>query len=343
MIRRIDMAPPPRNGRHIWLRFDAQDYDDRYGVDMTKRLRMEHTDAQGKVVFTSYAWRMLLGIRGPLVREVILEFYSTFFIREGVLDLDAGDTFQLQLASKAQLRDYWTWISSSGDFLSIVPSYTLIREPLRRLCHKLIALSIVEKGQAPKKGARMSKGHFIACLGVHFGVITEESLQTLIVEVALGPQRQQAVVGAAHIDPKAFQYGEFTERINEFGGIHVFWNSMIILGWNSDIVKVVVIAFDDQVLHTCIYFKDDKNELFCSFVYAHNKYMQHRGLWQNLITRNAFVSDRPWCILGDFNVSLTADEKSTGTSYIDIGMRDFQDCVNNIEMSDVNSTGLRFT
>ncbi|GKD55523.1 hypothetical protein Tco_1288910, partial [Tanacetum coccineum] len=46
---------------------------------------------------------------------------------------------------------------------------------------------------------------------------------------------------------------------------------------------------------------------------------------------------------GDFNVSQSVDDKSTGTSYIDTGMRDFQECVEDLELSDVNSTGLRFT
>ncbi|GJZ16451.1 hypothetical protein Tco_0552128 [Tanacetum coccineum] len=119
--------------------------------------------------------------------------------------------------------------------------------------------------------------------------------------------------------------------------------SRIILGWNPDIVKVSVITFDDQVLHTCVYFKDDKKELFCSFVYAHNNYIKRRSLWQNLSVHNAYISDRPWCVLGDFNVSLSADEKSKGTSYIDAGMRDFQECVNDIEMSDINSSGLKYT
>nr|GFC83286.1 hypothetical protein [Tanacetum cinerariifolium] len=50
-----------------------------------------------------------------------------------------------------------------------------------------------------------------------------------------------------------------------------------------------------------------------------------------------------WCILGDFNVSLSANEKSTGPSNIDTGMRNFQDCVEAIEVSDVNSTSLQFT
>nr|GEY55765.1 hypothetical protein [Tanacetum cinerariifolium] len=88
------------------------------------------------------------------------------------------------------MRDYWIKISSAGDFLSTVPSYTLIKEPLRRLCHRLIAFSIIRRGHAPEKhalgrkqAAKMSGGHLIARVGVHFGVIIEQSLQTLTMKV----------------------------------------------------------------------------------------------------------------------------------------------------------------
>ncbi|GJV67107.1 hypothetical protein Tco_1482616 [Tanacetum coccineum] len=78
-------------------------------------------------------------------------------------------------------------------------------------------------------------------------------------------------------------------------GLSCVKGSMIILGWNPNIVNVVGISYD---AHVCI---------------------------------------------RDFNVSLSVDDKSTSTSYIDIGMRHFQECVEDLELSDVNSTGLRFT
>ncbi|GKA56538.1 hypothetical protein Tco_0755610 [Tanacetum coccineum] len=42
-------------------------------------------------------------------------------------------------------------ISSERDFLDSAPSYTMIRDPMLRLCHWLIACSIAGRSQAPKK------------------------------------------------------------------------------------------------------------------------------------------------------------------------------------------------
>ncbi|GKE13147.1 hypothetical protein Tco_1416698, partial [Tanacetum coccineum] len=159
------MALPPRAKRHLLLRFDAQDYTNVLDFDvltdemdqtMTDRLRMEHTGADGQVVFTSHAWRQLFGIRGPLVRELILEFFRTCRFADSVLDLDTADTFQFQ---------------------SDVPSYTLIKDPLRRLCHRLIAFSIAGRGML------QGGSGVLGCL-----------------EVAMGPERHQvrATAGAAH-------------------------------------------------------------------------------------------------------------------------------------------------
>ncbi|GKA36880.1 hypothetical protein Tco_0723445 [Tanacetum coccineum] len=129
--------------------------------------------------------------RGPLVWELILEFLSTLRFGEVLLDLDAPDTIQFQLGGakrrlswrhfilalglhtgeemespdfarywsesermilgKGDLDDYWRSISTDGDFLGPPLSYTLIRDPMLRLCHKMMAHSIAGRSQAPKK------------------------------------------------------------------------------------------------------------------------------------------------------------------------------------------------
>ncbi|GJX99309.1 hypothetical protein Tco_0356328 [Tanacetum coccineum] len=197
-LANMDMAPPPRNLRHQYLRHEGLQYNDADILDFESRLTriykremhrvhvfdfgglsdlmadrlstrmlMEHKDAQGHSVFTSRAWRRLFDIRGPLVYELILEFFSTFRFGEAVTDLDTVGVLQFQLGG---VRRRMSWrefilalglytskemqtigISSAGDFLSITPSYTAIRDPILRLCHRLIACSIAGRSQALEK------------------------------------------------------------------------------------------------------------------------------------------------------------------------------------------------
>ncbi|PWA56936.1 RNA-directed DNA polymerase, eukaryota, Reverse transcriptase zinc-binding domain protein [Artemisia annua] len=119
--------------------------------------------------------------------------------------------------------------------------------------------------------------------------------------------------------------------------------SRIVLGWNVDVVDLNVVAMTDQVVHTFIRFKADKKELFCSFVYAHNRYTHRRPLWDNLGLHNQLVRNRPWCVLGDFNSALNLEDKIEGSSVIDIAMREFKECVDANELVDINHSGLQFT
>ncbi|GJZ22126.1 hypothetical protein Tco_0559165 [Tanacetum coccineum] len=64
---------------------------------LSTRMLMKHMDAQGQSVFTSRAWKRLFNIRGPLVHELILEFFCTFRFGEAVLDLDMIRALMFQL------------------------------------------------------------------------------------------------------------------------------------------------------------------------------------------------------------------------------------------------------
>ncbi|PWA62241.1 RNA-directed DNA polymerase, eukaryota, Reverse transcriptase zinc-binding domain protein [Artemisia annua] len=119
--------------------------------------------------------------------------------------------------------------------------------------------------------------------------------------------------------------------------------SRIVLGWNVDAVDLNVVAMTDQLVHTFIRFKADKKELFCSFVYAHNRYTHRRPLWDNLGLHKQLVRNRPWCVLGDFNSALNLEDKIEGSLVIDIAMREFKECVDANELVDINCSGLQFT
>ncbi|GKD70199.1 hypothetical protein Tco_1324289, partial [Tanacetum coccineum] len=165
--------------------FDFGGLPDLMAKGLSGRMLMEHRDKAGVSVFTSRAWRRMIDIRGPLVYELILEFFSMFRFGQAILDLDTLGLLQFQLggarrrmswrqfilalglqteeemqtagfgvywaesarqiANKGDLRDYWMRILSARDFLGTTPSYNLIRDPILMLCHRLIACSIAER------------------------------------------------------------------------------------------------------------------------------------------------------------------------------------------------------
>ncbi|GJT48702.1 hypothetical protein Tco_0974859 [Tanacetum coccineum] len=253
------MALPPRDQRYPHLRFkglgyneaDIGDFDGRLGrifrrrvhrmpvLDfgglpdlmaerLTERMIMEHRDAQGVIVFSSRSWRV-----GDLVLELDTAGALQFQLGDGdswfgVYWTDSAR----ETPDKGDLDDYWRAISSVGDFLRSAPYYTAIRDPILRLCHRLIACSIAGRSQAPEKvtvidlfylrgmdissvnvpyllsqylrrftfgwkqGALISGGQFVARLAAHFGLLIELLLQGLTMITSELPVIDIAKIGA---------------------------------------------------------------------------------------------------------------------------------------------------
>ncbi|GJY11302.1 hypothetical protein Tco_0379487 [Tanacetum coccineum] len=133
--------------------------------------------------------------------EFILEFFSTCRIGSE-MGLDVADTLCFQLGGarrrservipdKGDLSDYLVKISSGRDFLRCAPSYTYIRDSVRRLRHNmdrgtanvpyLLAQYMFKHAEGRKSGARLSRGHFIGHLAHHFGLLSDDVLSGLSV------------------------------------------------------------------------------------------------------------------------------------------------------------------
>ncbi|GKA39887.1 hypothetical protein Tco_0732480 [Tanacetum coccineum] len=96
-----DMALPPRR---IYRRevhrvpvFDFGGLPHLMAEGLSAKMLMEDQDDQGVSLFTSRAWRRLFDIRGSLVHELILEFYSMFRFGQAILDLETPKALQFQL------------------------------------------------------------------------------------------------------------------------------------------------------------------------------------------------------------------------------------------------------
>nr|GEW20221.1 hypothetical protein [Tanacetum cinerariifolium] len=176
------MALPPRDQRHSYLRFEGLQYTDADIKDfemtlgmiyskevhwvlvsdfeslraemaegLTGRMLLEDRDAQGQSVFTSRAWRRLFEVRGPLLFELIMEFFSTF------------------------------------------------RDPMLRLCHRIISCSIVGRSQGLTVIVRDLPVIDMAKLARL--QICKELVNTYAY-VAPGPERQPDDAAGALIDAK---------------------------------------------------------------------------------------------------------------------------------------------
>ncbi|GKC05519.1 putative receptor-like protein kinase [Tanacetum coccineum] len=66
-------------------------------------------------------------------------------------------------------------------------------------------------------------------------------------------------------------------------------------------------------------------------------------LWNEVRAAANIIADKPWIMLGDFNVTMKVEEHSSGGSQITNEMQDIIDCANEVEIEDINSTGLFFT
>lgn len=117
----------------------------------------------------------------------------------------------------------------------------------------------------------------------------------------------------------------------------------IIVGWDSNLFDVMMLSKSDQVMHFFMRFLENNCEFFISFVYAASKYIDRRVLWKNLEKHRVLVDNKAWALLGDFNVAMKLSECSMSSSKMPEGVADFLDCINVIEVEDINCSGLQFT
>lgn len=99
----------------------------------------------------------------------------------------------------------------------------------------------------------------------------------------------------------------------------------------------------DQVIHYQVMIIFENKCFFCSFVYAGNTIDKRRELWRDLCLHKRMVSNNPWIVLGDFNVGLNLEDHSRSSLGITLGMREFRDCIEKIEVEDLHQSGLHYT
>ncbi|GJU05198.1 hypothetical protein Tco_1121628 [Tanacetum coccineum] len=201
-----NMALPPRDQRHQYLRYDGLQYTDADIADFETRLaRIYRREVHMVKVFDFRGLPDLMA--EGLSARMLMEHRDAQRLggaRHRLIWRQFNLALGLHTTKEMEIVGF--------NFHGTTPSYTSIRDPILRLCHRLIRCSIVGRIQAPEKvtvtdlfylrgmdvdlvnipyllarylrlfadgwksGALISEGQFIARLAEHFRLLTEERL-----------------------------------------------------------------------------------------------------------------------------------------------------------------------
>ncbi|XP_074320099.1 uncharacterized protein LOC141656908 [Silene latifolia] len=111
--------------------------------------------------------------------------------------------------------------------------------------------------------------------------------------------------------------------------------------WNPATVQVQVLDSGAQFLHCSLLHITSQQMVMVTFIYAFNRAVERMELWDTLRHLSTGIG-LPWVCLGNFNVSLIADER-IGCILYDREMQEFRDCLADCALSDHPYTGGVYT
>ncbi|GJV01911.1 hypothetical protein Tco_1335480 [Tanacetum coccineum] len=122
----------------------------------------------------------------------------------------------------------------------------------------------------------------------------------------------------------------------------------VIQTWTSYVLVFLIVGIGPQIAFRALkalefFWGGTVTRLISWLFILMTRYTHRRRLWSNLVMHKQLVRQRPWCLLGDFNAALFLDDMAAGSSSIDIAKREFKQCVDEIEVSDLQQSGLKFT
>ena len=120
-------------------------------------------------------------------------------------------------------------------------------------------------------------------------------------------------------------------------------NDRVWMAWDEGRLEVNLVWFSTQTITCRVFDKTYQKWFYVTGVYGFNDRVPRYALWDDLCHVSRMVSDQPWVLFGDFNIVRCADERLGGAPPSVAEMRDFNDCLNNINVVEMNTKGFMFT
>ncbi|GJW94241.1 RNA-directed DNA polymerase, eukaryota, reverse transcriptase zinc-binding domain protein [Tanacetum coccineum] len=137
---------------------------------------------------------------------------------------------------------------------------------------------------------------------------------------------------------KVFGYWEWASNND-----HSKSGCQIIIGWNGVEVNVMILGMSAQPFLFLIKHKQTSVKVYCTFVHAKNRGIDRRELWNDLRMHKQIINGSSWVVMRDTNVTLKTSKHTMGGSSMTTNMEEFEKCVNDIEVTDLCSSGMFFT
>lgn len=115
----------------------------------------------------------------------------------------------------------------------------------------------------------------------------------------------------------------------------------------KDEVRLTPVYKSGQMVTCSVLMQGEKEEFFCSFIYALNTVEEGKELWEDM--RNHYdapsFKNKKWIIMGDYNEILDGREHSEfgNSPRLPVGIRDFQEVVRYCNLTDMGYQGPLFT
>ena len=110
--------------------------------------------------------------------------------------------------------------------------------------------------------------------------------------------------------------------------------------WDPRLIHVAVKASTTQCMHCEVMYGNE--HFFFTACYGFNDYMHRRDLWQTIRGLSSSCG-LPWIVAGDFNTVRWNHEKTGGVAPRARGLIDFNDCIHDAGLFDLNLTGPLYT
>ncbi|KAJ8449647.1 hypothetical protein Cgig2_005669 [Carnegiea gigantea] len=114
------------------------------------------------------------------------------------------------------------------------------------------------------------------------------------------------------------------------------------LAWKPNVYRTHLIRMTDQLIHCKVTQLSTNKHFYLSMIYGFNHEDQRENLWNDLIDIGQNMDDA-WCLLGDFNVLRSKEDRIGGSDVQEHELRELANLLEVCELHEPKSTGACFS